>query len=51
MKARQDSNNDSEIIERQANVLMISMNGLSADSKVFIKKQLDNYIERILESI
>ena len=44
---KQDKTKDIETIEQQADFLIISMFGLSSATRIFTKKQLDNYIENI----
>ncbi|WP_316931599.1 TetR/AcrR family transcriptional regulator [Flavimarina sp. Hel_I_48] len=48
---RQDQNKDKETIEEQADFLLISMFGLSSATRIFTKKQLDNYITNIFKHI
>lgn len=44
---KQDKTKDASTIEQQADFLIISMFGLSSATRIFTKKQLDNYIENI----
>ena len=44
---KQDKTKDISTIEQQADFLIISMFGLSSATRIFTKKQLDNYIENI----
>lgn len=44
-KLQQSSKADSIIINKQADYLMISLQGLSVSSKMFDRKQLDSFIE------
>jgi len=44
---KQDKTKDIATIEQQADFLIISMFGLSSATRIFNKKQLDNYIENI----
>ncbi|TLP75473.1 TetR/AcrR family transcriptional regulator [Maribacter sp. ACAM166] len=47
---RQDASTNEETIEQQADFLLISMFGLSSATRIFTKKQLDNYIENIFKN-
>ncbi|MBP0903772.1 TetR/AcrR family transcriptional regulator [Mariniflexile gromovii] len=47
---KQDTTKDIATIEQQADFLIISMFGLSSATRIFNKKQLDNYIENIFKN-
>ncbi|AXG74065.1 TetR/AcrR family transcriptional regulator [Flavobacterium arcticum] len=48
---QQDKTKSIELIEQQADYLIIAMFGLSSATRVFNKTQLDNYIENIFKNI
>ncbi|WP_109301248.1 TetR/AcrR family transcriptional regulator [Aquimarina sp. AU474] len=48
---KQDITKDEATIKLQADYLLISLFGLSSASRVFNKKQLDNYIEHIFKNV
>ncbi len=50
-KLKQDSTKDEPTIEKQANYLMIALQGVSVASKMFTTKQLDDFIEITFEHI
>lgn len=50
-KLKQDSAKDEHIIEKQANYLMIALQGVSVASKMFTSKQLDDFIETTFEHL
>lgn len=47
---RKDITQDATAVEQQADYFIISMFGLASASRVFQKKQLDNYIENIFKN-
>ncbi|WP_299716603.1 TetR/AcrR family transcriptional regulator [uncultured Tenacibaculum sp.] len=47
---KQDTTKDILTIEQQADFLIISMFGLSSATRIFTRKQLDNYIENIFKN-
>ncbi|WP_277483580.1 TetR/AcrR family transcriptional regulator [Catalinimonas alkaloidigena] len=48
---RRDQSKDNEIIEQQADYLIIAMFGLASASRTFNPSQLENYIENIFKSL
>ncbi|TGV03542.1 TetR/AcrR family transcriptional regulator [Flavivirga rizhaonensis] len=50
-KLETDKQKDSETIAKQANYLMVSLQGLSVASKMFEKQQLEDFIESAFESL
>lgn len=46
-----DKKKDKETIEKQANLLMVSLQGLSVASKMFDQKQLDDFIDLTFENL
>ncbi len=48
---RQDETKNKATIEQQADFLIISMFGLSSATRVFSKRQLDNYIENVFKNV
>jgi len=51
MVLKQDKTKDRITVEQQADYLLISMFGLSSATRVFNKKQLDNYVSNVLKNV
>lgn len=50
-KLRTDPNKDEEIIQKQANYLILAKHGLAAAARVNTDKEIDDYIEMIFQNI
>ncbi|NMH87127.1 TetR/AcrR family transcriptional regulator [Flavivirga algicola] len=50
-KLETDKQKDSETISKQANYLMVSLQGLSVASKMFEKQQIEDFIESVFENL
>ena len=50
-KLRKDNTKTEALIEQQADYLLISMFGLSSATRIFTRKQLENYIENIFKDL
>jgi TetR/AcrR family transcriptional repressor of nem operon len=50
-KLKEDASKSEELIQKQANYLMVSLQGLSVASKMFTKEQLDDFIVTTIENL